>query len=276
MQYNIKYNRHFTSVVSIILLIFFSCSGNLKDQEVGRFRIVVFGNTSPGSPFKGFTKKLPPVVRRIRSENPVFVVHTGNMVRGGYDWMGITVEDVERQYGIFLSEISKLRIPFYTVAGQNDLYNGSPLLYRRFLKRKDYYSFNYGNIHIIILRTYSGEMPLIDEKQLQWLKGELQRYRSSPAVLIFTHYPLFVSDRHKMIIERGNKLHSLFKRYPVKAVFSGSISRFFHLRKDKIDYYVTGCGGYGESAKQGHSNQYYIIDYDGNSFKVDGRSVSLK
>lgn len=258
----------FLSVIFIII----ACSGKKINRESSNIRFAVLCNTSPVSPFTGFTERLSRVVEEINKENPVFVVHLGNMVHGGYMWMGIKEKDIHRQFKIYFSKMSKLNSVLYTVAGDMDKLDDSLKIYKKYSGRKPYYSFNYGLLHFIILNTVGKSSEIIDQEQMKWLEKDLEIYKKS-SIFVFMHHSLLVKRQKIEMLDKGNKLHRLLSGYRIKAVFSGNLSGFHEFGKDNIHYFTTGCGGYTRENRYKRYKEYYLINYNGVELNIEGREI---
>lgn len=247
----------------------------VPQQKPGHsMKFVVIGNTSPASPFTGYAEKLEYVFQTINHENPVLVMHTGNIIQGGTEWMGITRNDIDRQYEMFLQQKKALRPIIHILAGERDLYNNSLDLFTRNTGEKLYYSFNYGNIHFIILHLL-GRDRRIDPAQMEWLKRDLRTSRDAAAIFVFTHYPPLSSPQSGIRHSDGEELHRLFVQYPVKAVISGSVKNSYEYDRDGIHYAAAGCYGYNYEDWHWSFTQYYVALYDGTKLTLRGVRVNF-
>ncbi len=258
-------------MILLTVLILLSCTADKRETQSVRFALI--SNTSPESPFTGFTESLGRVFTAARARNPDLVIHTGNIIYGGESFSGIRKEDTERQYGVFFSLIKTFHCPVYTAAGDRDYFDGSLDAYSRLSSRAPYYSFNYGTVHFIVLNTIASGTYLIDTSQLKWLKNDLQSSSDSSAVIVITHHSLNLGKNYQRKKNPAEYLHKLFLKHRVKAVISGEGSRFRHDKKDSIEYINAGCGGYLKKKK--HSvNQYYIAVFDQSGIRIEPYRIS--
>ncbi|MCP4137918.1 MAG: hypothetical protein GY754_43550 [bacterium] len=260
--------------ITLISLFFFSCSGSTRSEPVP-LRFIIFGNTNPASPFTGNAENLPRVISYINMENPALVIHSGNIIHGGYEWMGIKEADLVRQYKNFNSKTALLTPTLYTIAGEKDLFNDSIDLYKKYTGKYPNYSFNYSNNHLVVLSAGKKTKNLTSEYDIQWLKNDLERHKDSSAIFVFTHHPLFYYSRQKLRGPKAEELHQLFRKYPVKAVFSGSVPGYHEISKDSIRYIIAGCGGYTKEEKYLTRTQYYIITFNGKTLRISPKSVTF-
>ncbi len=233
----------------------------------------LISGTNPESPFSAIGPRIASAFEAIRVENPVFILHLGNMVFGGRDWMGIKESDVSRQYAEFITLAARARSILYTVKGSGDEYNGSAELYERYTGKRRYYSFNYGNIHFIVLDTSDPGPGIIGDAQLRWLDSDLDAYRHSPAIFVCTHHPLFLPRYARTsgpddMCKMPERLHERLRQYPVKAVFSGRLAAYYSERKDNILYVTAGCGGFNKSDAYSRANQFYMVRFIGGALSI--------
>lgn len=253
-----------------------SCKGRNIRGNTEHLRFALIGNTNPESPFQQLSDRVRKTFKEINEDNPVFIVHLGNIVYGGKEWMGIKRKDISLQYNQFFRYASTLNPILYTVKGEMDLYNDSSELYQVYSGREDYYSFNYGNLHFIILDTNdsAGEM---SKEQLLWLENDLAEYRDAH-IFVFSHHPIVIPRRNqshadKSILQESDRLHRIFNQYPVKAVFSGHWSSYNLVKRDTIIYYITGCGGFNKPDRFKKYNNYYIVDYFRGSITITTKRI---
>ena len=234
----------------------------------------VMGNTSPASPFTGTAEKLEDVYRALNKDNPLFVIHTGDIIQGGTAQMGITMKDVERQYGDFVMQKKVLRPIFHVLAGERDMYNGSLALFARYTGERLYYSFNCGNIHFILLHILGRDHRLSPE-QMAWLRSDLERHKDDSAIFVFSHYPVMAPPQAGTRFVDGEELHKLFVKYPVRAAFAGALRAQYEIEKDGIKYETAGCFGFTYEDWHWSYNQYYLVTFDGSKTAVRGVRVNF-
>lgn len=264
---------------ALLLLFLSACGREAVRQPIDSFRFAVIGNTLPESPYKSVSPHVAPAVSRINEDNPLLVIHLGDMVHGGAEWMGIKKDDIARQFREFFHAFSRLRPLLYTAKGEMDLLDGSGDIYTRRTGRKVFYSFNYGSVHFIILDTTDPAPGGISGRQMDWLARDLEEYRESQAMFVFAHHPLYLpagalSVDQAARCKNADDLHRLLARYPVKAVFSGHTLNFYREKKDDILYVTAGCGGYNVKERYGiRQNQYYLVEYGSGGVIITPRTV---
>jgi hypothetical protein len=257
----------------IFLLILTHCT-TLPQKPAPDVKFIIIGNTSPASPFTGDAVRLPEVFRSMNHEDPVLVIHTGNIIQGGYEWMGVTKRDVIRQYRNVIEQTRILTSAIHILAGEKDRLNDSLELFKHYIGKSLYSSFNYGDSHFILLHIIDGDQKMSPD-QMQWLREDLKRNENSPAIFIFSHYPILSFSQNVTQFDEGSKLHKLFIRYPVKAAISGASRIFYEHEKDNILYIEAGCYGFNANDQYWNYYQYYIGHYHGNGFSIHGVRVNF-
>lgn len=262
-------------ILSSALIIFLSltCAKNTR-IPVKNLRFAIIGNTYPESPFSGFNPELDILIAEINRANPVLLFHMGNIVYGGESWMGIKDIDLERQFKDFIFPMKKLLPLLYTVPGSRDSLDGKLDIYRKYTGRNNFYSFNYGAIHFVILDTQEGN-EIINKAQMEWFEKDLEQYREAQAVIIFTHHPIIRVNEKEIVNKAGEKLQGIFKFYPVKAVFAGNLESYYHVNSSGIEYHITGTQPLFDKSRSKNRVHYYIIDFDGISFKVEKKELDI-
>ena len=260
-------------LTAALLPAIFSCAGP-ETRQPGELSFIIIGNTSPASPFTGHPEKLSYVFKSIKQENAFLVIHTGNIIQGGSDSVGITVQDITRQFAAFIRDRDSLRAVIHILAGEKDLYNGSLDLFSHFTGEKLFYSFNYGSVHFVLLHILN-KKHAVSPEQMKWLKRDLEKHRNDSAVFILSHFPIQSPPPSGIKYQDGEELHALFKEYPVKAAISGYSNNLSEFDKDGIRYIAAGCFGYNYEDWHWNYNQYYIAHFDGSKLTVKGIRVNF-
>jgi hypothetical protein len=262
------------AIFALVLVLSSSRCSAPQQMQGHEVKFIVIGNTSPASPFTGYPEKLEYVFRNITQDNPVLVIHTGNIVQGGTESVGIMKKDITRQYRKFLEQKKVLHPILHIMAGERDLYNGTLSLFEQYTGEKLFYSFNYGSIHFILLHILNRDSPLSPD-QIKWLERDLEEHRYDAAIFVFSHYPVLSSPQSGIRFTGGEELHRLFTKYPVRAVLSGSTRNLYEYDKDGIHYAALGCFGFNYEDWHWSYNQYYVVSYDGAKLAVRGVRVNF-
>jgi 3',5'-cyclic AMP phosphodiesterase CpdA len=173
---------------------------------------------------------------------PDFALQTGDLVENGVDnslWP--IYFDAERD---LLRQTA-----FFPVLGNHE--RNSPDFYWFFQAAAPYYSFNWGNAHIMVINSdiagAAGNKPARDafwEEQTKWLEDELQISQNAEYRIVAAHHPPFsaVSNRQGSNPEM-RALVPLFEKYHVSIAFFGHDHNYQRNLQNGIQYVISGGGG---------------------------------
>jgi hypothetical protein len=95
---------------------------------------------------------------------------------------------------------------------------------------KQYYSFNYQNVHFIAMST---ELPLLTgSDQYNFVINDLINATSDPNIdwiVVFVHKPLYITPPHSVELPLKNTYHYLFDKYDVDLVLQGHVHHYERL-----------------------------------------------
>jgi 3',5'-cyclic AMP phosphodiesterase CpdA len=272
-----------------------SVGGALADLPPGRDLVIVVGGdnrpTASGAPLPRVLSTILDEVALIR---PDVVIWSGDTIYGYCEGR----RQMEREYRRFLALATRVGVPLFNAPGNHEIRGNQTCpassippdpcdgacAERLFASHFGnlYGSFDLSDVHVIALDTdVPGEEGKIGEAQLAWLKGDLERNKDRRAILVFSHAEFFSSPQidpgafkgHEPIANRDD-LHQLFRRYPVKAVFSGHEHLFWREKPedhDGIAYFVAGGAGaplYASPDRGGFSH-YLLVRVTGDKVGID-------
>ncbi len=226
---------------------------------------------------------LPRVARTTFEEigliRPDFVLWTGDILYG----YGDTPAELAREYSAFESLCAGARVPLFNAPGNHEIHRdagfpcstappaGPTDSESQFIRRFGnlYGSFDVGPAHFIALDTeVLCREDAIEGAQLEWLQSDLEAHKNAAAIFVFSHAEFFSSPQidadsrrdHEPLRNR-DELHALFRRYPVKAVFSGHEHLYWREAHDGIEYFVAGGGGAPlyASPERGGFGHYIVV-----------------
>lgn len=188
------------------------------------------------------------VVSDIKRMYPDFIVTVGDLSDNA----------LEDQYKIAMKTMEKIDVPVYYTPGNNDIVGEeSAKLFSKYTGNKKYYSFDYQNTHFVILNNSIAESyEEMSSKQKEWLREDLKKNKNKENIYVFIHKPFWAD---KIAKGKKDKMHELFLKYNVDAVFTGHWHQYAHNNYDGIDYYLAGSsgGGFGkENTELGKFYQY--------------------
>ncbi len=260
-----------------ILLISLLTSCSFQDrQKSSPVRFALMGNTRPESAFLWEDARLRKALEDAGRANPLFIIHTGDMICGGREWMGIRPSDMRTQFRAFFRAMGSIEAIIYPIAGGMDLLDGKIDEFAASTGRRGPYSFNYGSLHFIVLNRGEGGWKKASEEDRKWLRKDLKESRASSGIIVLSHYALFkiqTSKNGSVALPLLPELHEEMRKYPVRLVISGDGDGYFQGDCDGIKYVNAGCGGYRAGDQVWRLNQYYIADFNGESVSIDPRRV---
>jgi hypothetical protein len=215
---------------------------------------------------------LPPVFTTLFQEigwiHPDLVIWSGDAVYGYCD----SRPQLDAEYRRFRAIAELPRVPLYNAPGNHEIHAdvsrcseqekaaacaGEPCAVEAYHRNFGdlYGSFDVGDVHFIALdaERIGKPYPEVDPEQMRWLRADLEEHQHDRAIFVFSHSEFYSSpvidfaqgQGHPAIANRA-ELHELFRRYPVKAVFSGHEHVYWHEpaeSHDFIHYIVAGGAG---------------------------------
>ncbi len=210
-------------------------------KNIKEFRFVVYADT------RTYNKRHRLVADKIAGEHPSFVVHVGDLVMDGRvksDWNG------------FFWAIKNLAAsaPFYPVLGNHE-YN-SLYYFNSFVTPKgggeygeQYYSFDYGPVHFIVL---DADILLMQkdvkgmEEETKWLEKDLEAHKDAKWKFVFFHEPFWTNCTEYGAVPESPTVKywkPLFEKYGVDIVFNSHHHLYERFEDYKVQYVTTGGGG---------------------------------
>jgi 3',5'-cyclic AMP phosphodiesterase CpdA len=227
----------------------------MADTQLGMYGsplwLALLGATWDDDAFEVDAKLFEAAIAHANELDPAFVVICGDLVnRVGH----------AGQIAEFQRIASELHpsIPLFLVAGNHDVGNEpteESLRAYRELFGPDWYSFHQNDVYGIVLNSQlidaPQNVPREAERQLDWLRKELERASSSGArhLLVFQHQSYFLenadeSDQYFNIASESRAVYlDLLKEAGVEAVFAGHFHRNAHGRDEGLEMITTGPVG---------------------------------
>lgn len=196
-------------------------------------------------------------VRKLNLLRPEFVVSVGDLIEGYTQDRG----EVERQWTEFVGFVDQLDMRFFFVAGNHDVTN--PMMHAVWRKRfgKEWYSFDYKQVHFVCLAS---EDPLdcIGKEQLDWLRSDLADHPDARWTLVFLHKPLWLYSERELAAGNQDKtnwreVESLLVDRP-HTVLAGHVHHYVQYQRNEQQYYSLATTGGGSPLR---GNQYGEFDH---------------
>lgn len=219
----------------------------------------VFGDCRPnGDPSR--LRLTYNVARAMAMEQPQFVLGTGDYIDGAN-----SLAQTRQQWQRFFTSIVPLQrptpIPLALAVGNHDAGSG---VFASYFGRR-YFSFDSGSAHLIVLDTEEGgHVGSIVGTQWDWLVADLAAAAQARLIFVALHEPLFPVSVHRgSSLDRypqyRDRLHMLFARCKVSAVFCGHEHLYNHQERDGVHYFITAGGGAPLYTEKGAGGFYHYL-----------------
>lgn len=242
-------------------------------------RFAVGGDNRSTSHSAPMPPALAEICREIGILRPDLVLWTGDTIHG-YDE---SPTEAAAEYRTFLGSAATCGVPFFNVIGNHELGTEHHAKMERVYTQQMgplYGSFDYGHSHFVGLDTtpvidgeaHGGEL---DEGQLAWLEADLAAHqRTARNIFVLSHHYVFGPadpdikdgpDTGFKKTELRDRLHRLFVKYGVRAVFSGHAHLYWHAAKEGVQYFIAGNAGAPLEAtgERGGFLGYLTVQVDG-------------
>ena len=260
------------------------------------FNFVVLGDTRSQP-----TKHKEVVTAMAKEKGVRFFINTGDLVSSG---------EIASQWDEFfkLEAAVLARLPLFPVIGNHDEKSGKATLYvKQFVlptnskDPEEYYSFNYGNSHFLVLDGHvnmgnqilcaiklalKGQIggECFSDKQEAWLLNDLKAAAANPKIehtFVFVHSGPYTSKPGRTGNAQMRALLGELKKYKVTMIFSGHDHYYEHgTSGNGIPYVITGGGGaplytLGAPSFQPHKVIYNKVTYHYTLVEVNGSYIKI-
>jgi len=229
--------------IKILLLYFiFSVSINnisAQDPHEKAVRFIVFGDSQFANP-----SEFERMIYEAELLAPDFVIQVGDLIQGyTHDR-----DKLRSEWRRFKNQISLLTAEYYPVPGNHDIVTAEAeeIYSEVWGKEKLLYSFDYGNVHCIVLNSWNGnEDDRITEWQRVWLREDLLNLvdAEKKSIFVFLHSPLWKYPETHEGRKDWELVHKILKDYNVKLVAGGHTHEYVWENRDGIDYLVINSAG---------------------------------
>jgi len=268
-----------------VLLLLFSCSKNTNSIRIG-----IIGDQFGAYDAYAAYNIMDTAVQKLTVHNPHILLHVGDMVESVRDVK--SYNDYKNLFDRASGIMGKTGLPWLVAIGDHDV---APPGYKPLSSDRSreewflslakttslpidslpYYSYSYKNYHFISLYSMEhmhtdprwGSIFLngISDKQLDWLKTDLEQNKSSDGIIVLVHHP------HWYVWSNWYPVHDILRQYNVVAVIAGH----YHYDQDEgyidgIRYLVMGASGgviKEADAHSGGAHMYGILDLDCNGIQ---------
>ena len=228
--------HHLTIILLLAIIIgVFTVTVKADQSEYSPVRFAIIGDRTGGH-VPGVYGQIVTEIERLK---PDFVMTVGDMIEGYAD----DTTRINAEWKEYFTLTEPLSVTIYYTPGNHDVWSDlSDSLYHK-LVCETYYSFDYKNLHFIILdnsRWESGDK--LPSEQIEWLIDDLELHREAAYTFVFYHKPFWYET---IADNKPDTLHSLFVKFGVDAVFTGHYHDYFSGEYGGILYTGLGSSGGG-------------------------------
>lgn len=225
--------------------------------------------------------------------NPDFVITGGDLIM---DALGQTYGRADSLYNLYAEVTDHFKMPLYNTLGNHEIYgiypkSGADKTHpeygeKMFEKRlgKSYYAFDHKGWKFMIINSVeetkrSGYVGLIDEKQIEWIKEELQKTDFTTPIVISTHIPFItvynqiysgstVQNDSSLVVSNSKEIIDLFKDHNLKLVLQGHLHTVEDINVDGIHFITGGAvsAKWWSGANRGFEEGFVLISIKGDNF----------
>ncbi|MHA1953258.1 MAG: fibronectin type III domain-containing protein [Candidatus Heimdallarchaeaceae archaeon] len=139
-------------------------------------------------------------------------------------------------------------IPFMTALGNHEKNNTNYYEAVAMPGKEEYYSFNYGPVHIPVLHTVWEGFEENYTEQVNWLIDDLTTHQDYDWTVVMMHRPPFSSFPRHFEVESWYKevnasFVPIFEQFQVDAVLTGHEHAYERLFEDNVTYIISGGAG---------------------------------
>jgi hypothetical protein len=231
------------------------------------------------------------VAQVMKSQAPDLVIQVGDII---YPWFSAALADI-RHFSIYEPQMKNT--PFFYAIGNHDSYFNPVDYYNTFYLptnkvtgAEQYYSFDHGDAHFVMLNSdlQAGAKYEPGSDQYNWLEADLAATRK-PWKFLFFHHTMRTSSYHSVDDYDGNgeldtlqlqrSFGTLAAKYGVKVVFNAHDHIYEKMLPMNGVYNVTSGGGgallYALSSLRPDSAQFWVQNHCV-KVSIDGSTLALQ
>jgi hypothetical protein len=188
-------------------------------------------NINPDS--QGTLKKAVEAVNGL-DEQPDFIVFTGDLTQTTGDRK--IRRDRMAEFRDIVSQLQVKTVRF--MPGEHDAAPDQGEAYQEFFGEL-HYTFDHNGVHFIVLDNVSDPLAAVGDKQLQWLKSDLQQIKRETRVVVLTHRPLFdLAPAWDWATRDGDAVIETLMQHPDVTVLYGHIHQEHHHMTGHITHHA--------------------------------------
>jgi len=282
----------FVQIFVIVFAITLSLTGCKQKSKYDSFTFAFITDIHlqpESNAVQGFLK----AIDTINDLRPEFVITGGDQIM---DAMGQRYGRADSLYDLYQETVKELKMPVYNTIGNHELYgiysrsgadkNHPDYGEKMFENRigKSYYSFDHKGWKFMILNSIedTGQesyIGMIDQRQIDWIKMELQKTDPATPIAISTHIPFItaftqkyegttVANRPSLVVINGKDVIDLFAGYNLKLVLQGHLHTVEDISIDGIHFITGGAvsAGWWRGPNRGFEEGFVLVEVKGDEF----------
>lgn len=239
---------------------------------------------------EGFSK----AIDTLNYLKPDFVITGGDLIM---DALGQRHGRADSLFTLYKETVKMLKMPVYNTMGNHEIYGiysrsgadkSHPDYGERMFENKlgeSYYSFEHKGWKFMILNSvedagkdrYAG---LIDRKQMDWIRSELQNTDPGTPIALSTHIPFITAFTQKYVgttyandsarvVSNALDVLDLFRGYNLKLVLQGHLHTVEDIYIDGIHFITGGAvsAGWWRGPNRGFEEGFLLVRVNGTEFK---------
>jgi predicted phosphodiesterase len=257
----------------LYFLLLFSLFGSLPADAGEPIHIVVMGDNRQMNHYAEQPVVLRKAMNAIAAENPDYVFHTGDFIRGYTSDPKL----VEAWYAEWFDIIKPVKDKMYIAPGNHDIWSKASMdIYQQ--KIGDSYLVKEIGpaVFIVVNSWFPDQMNKVTGAQFDWLQQQLEKYKNKKFKFVFSHSPAYSSGSHeeecldKYPAER-DRFVQLLQKYNVDVLFAGHEHVYHDRMMGNVRQIITGGGGADlyEIKGQKQFHHYLHLTVTDNSYEVE-------
>lgn len=235
-------------------------------QDGEKFTFAIIGDKTGGG------EENWPIFDRALDEvnylRPDFAIIIGDLIQGYI----ADVETLDAQWKEFYEHASRIRVPFFFLPGNHDIFSKAVYEYWHQKIGRSYYSFDYKGCHFMILNTeecWKNDETQFGSEQMEWVHSDIETHRDSRHIFLFMHRPAWRYPGEPLA--QWEIVESWLEDLPY-TVFAGHFHNLDYEMRRGHRYFVLSATGAGLSPSEvleaGAFHQYTMVTVDGQDVHI--------
>jgi len=224
---------------------------------------------------------------------PDFVITGGDLIM---DALGQSYGRADSLYKLYADVAKNFNMPVYNTMGNHEIYgiyekSGAEITHPEYGEKmfevrfgKSYYAFEHEGWKFMIINSIEdtkkdGYIGKIDDKQIEWIKQELEKTDTTQPIVLSTHIPFFTAFMQKyygstrandssLVIYNAKEVVDLFENHNLKIVLQGHLHTVEDIFIDDIHFITGGAvsAAWWRGANRGFEEGFVLVNVKGEEF----------